>query len=248
MFPLRSNRATHGARIDRYQRRLDRIRCVLDSMQPVTRFHWTGLLPLGIAVTTLVLVVGCSDDETITPPDVEDPRKTIATTMQELLAAYEARDIGRYSALFDSDFVFVFDPTDVVTDPDIPESWDWTAELAATSNMFESDRVEEVQVDFVIGNPVTADTADVGMREFPEGTMKVIATAVELSVDNRDPFGGENIIWRVAGDQAIFFLYPDSLEIVDGVPVWKIFEWRDKKIGPAPTIETTWGQIKAAYK
>jgi hypothetical protein len=77
--------------------------------------------------------------------------------------------------------------------------------------------------------------------------MKVIATDVSLSVDVRDPAGVENIRYRVDGDDAIFFLYPDQNEIVDGVPVWKIVEWRDKTIG-APFVELkSWGSVKSLY-
>ena len=204
---------------------------------------------VGVALAGLMLSIGCSDDETITPPDpVEDPRKSIAGALQELKVAYEARDLDRYSALFNSDFVFVFDPTDVLENPDLPQNWDWSAEHNATRNMFEADLVERIQVDFIVGTPALPDTHDVGTREFPEGTMKVLVTEVELSVDSRDPAGGENIIYRCNGDQAMFFLYPDTLEVVDGVPAWKIFEWRDRRIEAVPTIGVTWGRIKAHYQ
>ena len=206
-------------------------------------------MTMGIAAAMMIAGAGCSDDDKVTPPTPEDPRKTIAGVMQELIDAYEARDIARYAALFDdSSFVFVFDPTDVQGDPDIPPNWDWNEERNATTNMFGANLVQRIQLDYVVGTPVLADTLDEGIRPFPEGTMKAIVTNVELSVDTRDPAGGENIIYKVAGDQAIFFLWQDPQEIVDGVPVWKIIEWRDKRIGPAPFVElNSWGGVKSLY-
>ena len=204
---------------------------------------------LGVAAAMMIAGAGCSDDDKVTPPTPENPRKSIAGVMQELIDAYQARDIARYAALFDdSSFVFVFDPTDVQGDPDIPPNWDWNEERNATTNMFGANLVQRIQLDYVVGTPVLADTLDEGIRPFPEGTMKVIVTNVELSVDTRDPAGGENIIYRVGGVQETFFLYPDSLETVDGVPAWKIFEWRERKVGPIPTIDTTWGAVKNNYR
>src|SRR5690606_25502094 len=197
----------------------------------------------GMLAAVLVMMMGCSDDDTVSPPDVEDPRKTIATAMEELRAAYVARDIDRYAKLFDSNFVFVFDPADVQENQDLPPSWGGQTELDAARNLFQASLVDRIQVDFTVGTPVEPQPQDVGTREFPEGTRKVLATRVSLDVDTRDPAGGENIIYRCDGDQAVFFLYPDTLEVVDGVPVWKIFEWRDKRIGALPTIGTSWGLI-----
>lgn len=197
----------------------------------------------------LVFTSACSDDDKVSTPTPEDPRKTIAGVMQELIDAYEARDIDRYSALFDqANFMFVFDPVDAQEDPDIPPNWDWPEEQNSTTNMFEAQLVEQIRVGYVPGAPVAVTDPDIGERPFPEETMKVIVTEVSLSVDTRDPSGGENIVYRVSGDQAIFFVYPDSGEIVDGVPVWKIFEWRDKKIGAFAVELKSWGGVKSLYQ
>jgi hypothetical protein len=208
---------------------------------------------LSAATALLVAIVlsapGCSDDEKITPPTPEDPRKTIPGVLQELLAAYTAGDIHRYATLFDqADFMFVFDPMDVQNDQDIPPTWTWPEELNSATNLFEAELVESIQVSYVVGTPVLPSKEDAGQRPFPEGTVKVIASAVRVGIDTRDPLGGENIIYMVTGDQATFFLRPDTTEIVDGVPVWKIFEWRDKRLGSLATIESTWGLIKANYQ
>lgn len=204
-----------------------------------------------IAFMALMALSGCSDDDdTVRPPAREDPRKTIAGAMQELIDAYEARDIDRYSALFDQDsFVFVFDPIEV-NDPytDLPSNWNWIEEQSANRNMFQAPTVERIQLTFILGTPEPATEQD-AEEPFPQGTMKVQVSEVNLLVDTRDPAGGENLRYIADGDHAIFFLYPDQNEIVDGVPIWKIFEWHDLTIGaPAPTIENSWGGIKYIFR
>ena len=192
----------------------------------------------------LALIPGCLFSPDKTKPktggdEIYQLRTTIDGVMNNLMVSYEKREIDRYSELFDqAGFMFVFDPTDVQTDPDIPPNWDWNEEQNSTRNMFEAELVERIQIDFVRGAPTDPSESDRGERPFPSGTKKVTVTEVELSVDTRDPAGGENITYKVTGDQAIFFLVQDSVETQEGLPVWKIFEWRDKKIGdegrPAP--------------
>lgn len=193
-------------------------------------------------VAMLALVPGCLFSPDKQPPktggdDQYQPRTTISGVMNNLKVSYRNREIERYEELFHPAFNFVFDPADVQENPDIPPSWDWSEDRSSTRNMFEADLVERIQIDFVVGPPQDATEADQGQWVFPSGTKRVIVTEVSLNVDTRDPTGGENIIYRVDGDQAIFFLVQDSVETQDGLPVWKIFEWRDKKIGgsrPAP--------------
>jgi hypothetical protein len=205
---------------------------------------------MALACMALMLSLsGCSDDDdTVRPPAREDPRKTIAGVMQELIDAYEERDIDRYEALFDQEhFLFVFDPYDVNDpDTDIPPNWDWVEEQSANRNMFQSQIVERIELNFVLGTPEPATEQDAEDRPFPEGTMKVSVSEIHLLVDTRNPAGGENILYIADGDHAIFFLLPDQNEI-DGVPVWRIFEWRDLTI-PAPVIENSWGEIKYYFR
>lgn len=199
----------------------------------------------------LMLFAGCSDgDETVTPSPPEDPRKTIAGVMQELIAAYEARDLARYEALFDQEhFLFVFDPYDVSNpDTQIPPNWDWVGERTAHLNMFQDQFVQRIEVDFVVGTPEPAAKQDVGERAFPEGTMKVILSEVNLNIEVSDPGGSESLHYIVEDGQATFFLYPDHDEVIDDVPAWKIFEWRDRFNHPTPTQDASWGQVKALYR
>ncbi|MEZ4655565.1 MAG: hypothetical protein R3E12_18750 [Candidatus Eisenbacteria bacterium] len=216
--------------------------------------QWSRAAWLSVFLVAWLLPSGCSDDKGSTAPVPDPPpgRTTITGIFQGLVYAYQSRDLDHYKLLFDqSDFQFVFDEQDATEDPDIPESWGWPEEQTSTRNMFESDLVERIQLDFVQGTPVLASETDVRERPFPEGTMKVTISDVDLSVDTRDPQGGENIIFKVTGDKADFFLYQDLSELQDGLPVWKIFEWRDFKLGPRGSgfvLETSWGVLKSAWE
>lgn len=197
-----------------------------------------------------MIASACSDDKSTAPvPDPEDPRKSIAGVMQELIDAYEARDLDRYSRLFDrNNFEFVFDPVDVTTDPDIPPSWDWSEEESSAENLFMAALVETIELEFAVQTPVDASEEDTGNWPFPEGTKKVVATNVKLMIDTRDPAGGENIVYNVDGDHAIFFIYQDTLDVVEGVPAWKIFEWRDQRIGALAVEIKSWGGVKNLFQ
>jgi hypothetical protein len=167
-------------------------------------------------------------------------------------AVFPPRD--RYNALFDqAQFRFVFDPVDDQEDPDVPPSWEWPDELASTRNIFSSTTVRRIDLDFVVGAAVDVTEGDERDRTFPEGTKKVVLTDVDLSIeDTSEPGGGQHIIFKVTGDRAHFFLYQDATELQEGLPVWKIFEWRDEKIGarggsPLFVELRSWGNVKSLY-
>lgn len=204
-------------------------------MNRLNRIEATGL---GVIAALMLVAPGClfSPDPKPPEPPVSQymPRTTISGVLNNLQVAYENRDLQRYKELFDLDeFMFVFDPIDVNDpDTDIPESWFWPEEETATRNMFEDDLVERIELSFVQGTPANPSESDEEDRPFPEGTKKVIVTEVNLLVDVRqDP---ENVRYEVRGDNAWFFLVQDTTEVQDGLPVWKIFEWRDKTIGSRP--------------
>lgn len=207
-------------------------------MNRLSRIDAAGL---GVIAALMLAAPGCLFSPDPKPPEPQPsqymPRTTISGVLNNLRVAYENRDIERYKELFDlDDFMFVFDPIDV-NDPKnpVPENWGWPEEEASTRNMFEDDLVERIELDFVETAPTNPSESDRGDRPFPEGTKKVIVTEVNLLVDVRqDP---ENLRYVVDGDNAWFFLVQDTTEVQDGLPVWKIFEWRDKTIGtprPAP--------------
>jgi hypothetical protein len=214
---------------------------------------------LHLASTSIRIVIaatlwaGCSDDDKPVGPAAEDPRTTIDGVMRELIEAYRTRDFDRYAALFDqNDFRFVFDTTAVAENPGLPVDWGWPGERQATIGLFTSPLVERIELGFLSDDPVPATAHDIDDRPFPSTTMKVTLRAVSRFVETKDPNGGEIIIYQVDGDQADFFIYSDSTDLVDGLPLWKIFEWHDRRVGgrprsDLPPIEVTWGSIKSVF-
>jgi hypothetical protein len=181
------------------------------------------------------------------------PRTTPRGVVRALTGFYRSREIWWYSVLFDrEEFLFVFDERDVQENPDIPVSWRWPEERAAHSNMFDRDLVKRVQLDFALGTPVSAGEADIGGRPFPEGTMKVPVSDVRLVVEIRDPAEGHPLVHALTGGRAEFFVYRDRTETWGGVPVWKIFEWRDGRAGAREAHSRdaemkSWGSVKALF-
>jgi len=186
---------------------------------------------------TLVLaftLAGClfSPDSKTGGDDVEVVEPINAENVLDLLIdSYVAKEIDRYSGLFDTvQYTFRFDRTDVENDPDLDPSWGWPEELTSTKNMFESELVLGITLDFVKGDTEFARESD------GEGVSlewrKVICTEIELEIDTIDPDGGENIIYKVAGDRAMYFFETYPEELIDGQPRWRIVEWRDIRVGP----------------
>lgn len=191
-----------------------------------------GIVAMGIALS----LSGCLFSPDKDPPKTDEPVVFLPQTspenvLENLITAYEQQNYDEYVKLFDETFFFAFDPVDVEkSGGDIPIEWGKDDDIRSTRNMFDEPLVEKVTLDFVIDDPEPATSADEQRHTFPLGTMKVTASEVELQVDTRDPEGGENIIYEVSGDQAIFFLYPHPTEKVDGLAKWYIVEWRDRKV------------------
>lgn len=214
----------------------------------LARSRNTGLLNIfAFSLTILAgsIPVGCVDDDDATtdPPCGDFAQPTLEQPLLELRRAYRDNDLDLYATSLDDDFHFVFDPQDVVETPGMPVEWSLSDELRSTRNMFEDSLVERTQVDFVIHDPAMATLADAYLHPFPPGTMKVTLQETEIRIDARDPEGGENIVYAVSGGIATVFLAPDSTEMICELPVWRIVEWRDRRIG-----NFSWGQVKWAYR
>jgi len=201
-----------------------------------------------VSLLVLILMAGCSDNDKITQPTDGGPlNNTEVNVLANFVSAYVEKDIDAYTEVFDvEEFTFVFDRTDVENDPDLNPTWGWPEELTSTKNMFSSALVLTVTVDFVLGDVEFARDSDLVPLEW----RKIVVTEIELEIDTIDPDGGENIIYKVAGDRGMFFFgtYPD--ELIDGQPRKRITEWRDIRVGLRPGLAVelnTWGQIKSVW-
>ncbi len=192
---------------------------------------------LGLGLLALLLAVastGClfSPDKSKPTEDGEAqylPQTSEANVLENLITSYVEKELLEYEKLFDHNvFEFVFDPLDVQEDQDLPPFWLWDEERESTKNMFESELVLEIRLEYIPGTAVAVDEGD----DVPDLTWtKVEVTNVELEVETRDPLGGENIIYKVSGDRAIYFFKSYDDELVDGQPTVRIVEWRDQRTG-----------------
>lgn len=193
-----------------------------------TPIHLGTSLHLATICTLLfVLLTGCrEDDDRVLDPGCGDSQEpSVVSTLAQLRESYEDQDWSAYRSLLADDFHFVFALEDVV--PERPSEWDLLPDLASTENMFADPLLEEIGYDFILGNAVLASQSDINDHPFPPGTMKVTASEVEMTLAKRAPDGGEITIYQAAAGQAVFFLTPDSTEMICGLPSWRIIEWRD---------------------
>lgn len=185
----------------------------------------------------LVVLTGCpwdpdKGDNPDPDPTIYLPQSAPANCLENLITAYVDRNLDEYLKLFSEDFTFVFSPDDISQDPDIPVQWGLAEEQESTENMFTSDIVDEIELNF------TQSVADSAGDEFP-GTWKAIVSEVELRVFTRTE-DGEPLTLKVSDGFATFYFkeFPEETAS-DGKTLWRIWRWEDQPIGKArqPKLE-----------
>ncbi len=213
-----------------------------------TWIRWQSAL-LGLAVLSMTGAFGCSDDDNTVAEPQPNPylaQVTPENVLRNLITAYVEEDLDEYEKLFDHDlFEFVFDPLDVQEDQDLPPFWLWDEERESAKNMFDSNLVLDIRLEYVPGMAVQVDEGD----DVPDlSWMKVEVTNIELEIETKDPLGGENIIYKVSGDRGVFFFREYPNETVGGLPLVRIVEWRDQRTAfRLPSVENSWGNIKSVF-
>lgn len=188
---------------------------------------------LGLPVLAFALC-GCpfdpkKDDKPPDPPVTYLPQDSARNVLQNLMQAYEERNLEQYLKLFADDFTFVFNPLDVI-DPEnpTPPQWGLAEEQESTDNMFRNELVDKIELDYQYTDPVNSDD------EYAD-TWKVNVTQVFLRVHTRNP-EGETLIYEVNSGFATFYfkIYEDE-PLENGNPKWKVWQWEDQPIeGLAP--------------
>jgi hypothetical protein len=195
------------------------------------------------------LVLGCSDDKTVVTPEPDPYMKqtSITNCLFNLKLAYNQRNVAKYSNLFDDDYLFVFDPIDVVTHG-FPESWGRSDEIISATNLLDSLQnsdgyvCEHISLNFLAG----AETPSQADSTWTEVTL----SQVVLMADSRHQSNADPLRYEVIGDQAkLSFVQTAETDPSSGLKIWKIIQWIDKPIGAKTAVETTtWGQIKANWR
>ena len=173
-----------------------------------------------------------------------NPSVRPANTMRALMRAYNHRDRDLFEQLFDpEDFSFRFDPLDLQENPDLPVSWSWPEEWTATRNMFDSDDVLDIRLDYQLGPVLEVEEDDV----VPLDWMKMTVTDVHLELEWQPADGGDPVVFFVDGDRGQFFFKPVE---VSGRTTWPIAEWRDIRVGAAgaATEDRSWGYLKSLFR
>lgn len=178
------------------------------------------------------------------PPPDPNPFKeptSASNVLDNLVKAYEERNIGEYRKLFDEDeFFFEFAQVDRDRDPTIPAGWDFPTDQLSTENMFQDDTIDRIVLDFTKLERVAA-TAEDQLPGGPTNVWKVPVQSVHLEVHTVGE-DGQPLEFLVDGDGADFFFreYPEE-PAPSGAPSWKIIRWRDKPVGGLLSM----GEIKS---
>ncbi len=145
-----------------------------------------------------------------------------ANVLANLRQAYQDRNIDEYMPLFTSDYQFDFAPLDVQNGTVPNAFWALPDERRSTSNMFTSDSVEGIELNYVPGDTVNSD------NEYTN-SWKVTVSQINLRVDTRTTDGGQlTLLVPSATDVFYFRAGPD---MVNGKPIWRIFLWKDEPLG-----------------
>ena len=185
----------------------------------------------------LLLGAGClfspdkgGDDEDVV--DVYLPNTSIANVLANLITAYEDRNFGEYEKLFDQElFTFEVSEIDIGGPEPLPLFWGWPVERSSADNMFASEEVLSIELDFTFPTPRPVEEAD-GVDEFDVDMMTFLTTLeLIITADNPEDPNDQNT-FIVEGDRHEFFFkeYPD--ETIEGEPVWRIVLWRDQALPP----------------
>lgn len=175
---------------------------------------------------------------------------TISQLLQNFELSHEETNYDEYALLLDEEFVFVFDPRDVGSEPgQWPDTtWSRTEDLVSAANMLggEPDHdglvVESVVLEFDAGQQETSQLHE--EWQFTE------LSAVDLSLLTRDHSSGDEWILQTPGNYEAH-LHLVQKEPDEGMQVWRIIRWEDR----APAIasseakvgHSSWGQLKISF-
>ena len=156
-------------------------------------------------------------------------------------------DLGGYPL---EEFIFRFDPIDLILDNDLPPFWDYDGETAWSSNCFESSDVFRVSVEWAKGPVEELDESD--PDNYMDPTMrKMVVVGIYLEVEMVNPADpSDPILFLASGDRARFYFAPDLNHLIGGQPTWKIVEWQDIRVEGRPLLSenNSIGRIKAAFR
>jgi hypothetical protein len=223
-------------------------------MRTARRTFWVALL------VGFVSISACDEDPVVcddcVPGHDDPPTPTRVSVLNNLEIAYNRRDIDKYIELLDEDFAMFFSSGDV-RDGRTPEQWGRADEVAANTNLFNDEYVDQDPSDGIQPR-CTKITLDV---KWEDG---VLWQEIE-------PASAPGEKWYTA---TIFYNYQFDVEPdlhlinhsgskaqftvrnagTDAELHWQLVEMRDldgevaASTSSRGTARTTWGQVKALYR
>jgi hypothetical protein len=222
------------------------------------------VVPVLILILSVALVSSCSDsDDNVigTTPSKYSKYKDLVErdhVLVNLELSYNDRNLERLVELLDDDFVFQFSPSDFREGHVGVEQWNRTAEVAATTNLFDPnysgprEPVRDIDLSLTYSDADTSWKAVTpeDQEKYPGETWYVKTLRYTMTTTSGYvAYIGYNIL-------ASFVVR--SVD-VNGRTIWRIVEWYDDVENPASrhpvkttdwgaiVEETTWGQAKVLY-
>ena len=194
-----------------------------------------------IAVLTVAILAGCSDDDPAKPSPPKEKLGTPGAVLEQLERSYNERSVALYDSIIGDQpvgFVFWFSDDDVQAG-EVPPSWGRNDEVASAAHLFTSEQVTSIGLALTYGPSYPDTTAG------HEGRRIIDVTDVDLNVvfDGEDP-----ISYRVLGDRARFSFYAHWVD-AQGDSIWRIAEWRDLGYAGGKRVpRETWGRLKSLFR
>ena len=194
---------------------------------------------LALAALSVSVFAGCpwSPDKITTKPPIETkykPQTSLQNVLANLEVAYQDKDYPEYEKLFASNYIFVFNPADVADDDNpTPSQWARAEELDSAKKLFESDTVDDISLNWSIGDPTSAED------EYPASPGCLVSRVDEVNLDVVTRRDDTIWIYKVQGATHFFYCKPDTTQIETSsgpMDKWEIFVWKDSPIGDGKAV------------
>jgi hypothetical protein len=179
----------------------------------------TGFV-IGVSVTgaalALVTLTACpfqppSDGPTAEPP-IENTSP--ANCLKNIERSYNGRNVNLYKVCLSPNFVFYFNPNDIGTNPSgyytIPDSWNYTEDWNATSNMFQD----------AYSIALTIPTSGIPDPQPGENSFNADNISIDLTVMETAGNG-----FKIGGGYCNFEF--EKFKIDEGEDRWRVKNWWD---------------------
>jgi len=183
--------------------------------------------PRGLALLLLAGVLGCpfspetNDDPPPVPVETYHARTAPESLLHNLKLAYKERVPAEYESLLAEEFSFVLSEEDA-SKPDMPDQWGRNQEISIHQAMFNAELVQQLTLDFVVGNREYDDT---------DGFWTILISNVTLTLYGSTPGHPTPTWYRVVNGASRFwfqkenYTWPGTQDTV-----WTIVKWEDNPI------------------